>query len=734
MMRTRVYRAQRTTGRVMALLTLAACGLSLSTMQSVVGAITVSDKPVWTTGISLDDIRRAGEAEDPSTSGGTTLVEAGYLPGRAQGVLRKRYLQLDGQATTAWDAGDILTGTSGRAGYPASSARNIFTSRANVDRGLATIAFDWKALSSAQQDMLNRASPTATPDGKGERRLAYLRGERSGEGQDGPFRQRSGLLGDIVHANLLHVGVPSLPAPGLASARFTEFRERHASRPSMIYAAANDGMLHGFRADDGSEAFAFVPDALLGKLSRLTAPDYQAQAFFDGGLAASEAIVAGQWRTLLAGSLGGGAQSVIALDVTDPLHFQDGPGVLFEFTDAHDPDMGNLAGAPVFAVFNVSGKSSGPPVYRHFIVVASGLNNAVEDGFGRFNTDKAGALFLLSVDKPAASPWRLGTNYYKFRIPSQDTALPNGLSTPAIAIGADGAARHAYAGDSQGNLWKFDFTGALPWSDASSATPFFVARDAQGVRQAISTAPRIAHASDGYLILFGTGESPAADDQSADSASASSASSAASHTLYALHDPLVPGYAIASRQELARRVLAEGVSGSMTVSGATHKLGVMGAEKKGWFIDLQNGAALHEQAAIPPRLVDGKAVFSTKVTSSESKTPSGTRVYVLDPLTGMAVDNAGMGSAGRMLPDAIPSGVIVSTGKPKAGTPDPIGRRKTEKELRILPTGTTERIVEGGDATASARPFRITAREWAGRLAWREIPNLQELINDTAKP
>lgn len=733
-MRTTVYRAVQDAGRMKILLALAACGLCLLLMQNVVGAFTVSDKPVWTTGITLDGNHRENEAEDLSTLGKVILIEAGYLPGRAQGVLRKRYLQPDGKYTTAWDAGELLAGISSGAGSPVSTSpvtRNIFTGRASVDRGLATIPFNWSALSSGQQDLLNRASPSAATDGMGERRLGYLGGERSDEGKAGPFRQRSGLLGDIVHANLVHVGVPSLPASVLASAEFRDFRQRQALRSSMIYAAANDGMLHGFRAKDGSEAFAYVPDALFRKLSRLTAPDYQAQALFDGGLAASDAVVAGQWRTLLAGSLGGGAQGVVVLDVTDPAHFSDGLGVLFEFTDADDPDMGNSAGPPVFAVVNVSVSASGPPAYRHFIVVASGLDNAVEDGPGRFNKDGAGALFLLSVDKPAASPWQLGTNYYKFRTPSQDATLPNGLSTPAMAVGPDGIARYAYAGDRQGNLWKFDFTGSFPWTDALSGTPFFVARNAQGARQAISTAPRIAHASDGYLILFGTGESPTANDQSA---SPTSIASGASHTLYALHDPLVPGYVIASRQELAKRIFAEGESGSMTISGAAQKLGVMDAEKKGWFVEFQNGTAVHEQAAIVPRLVDGKAVFSTKVTNSASKTQSGTRVYVLDPLTGLAVDNSGKGVAGRMLPEVVPSGIIVSAGKPKAGARDPTGRRRSEKELEILPAGATESLADGSDPPTTARPFRITVREWSGRLAWREIPNLQELINDTVQP
>ena len=76
--------------------------------------------------------------------------------------------------------------------------------------------------------------------------------------------------------------------------------------------------------------------------------------------------------------MGGGAQGVFALDITDPARFaQD--GALWEFTDRDDRLMGNVRAPPAFARINMGGKQ-GAPAYRDFAIVASGYNNHASDG------------------------------------------------------------------------------------------------------------------------------------------------------------------------------------------------------------------------------------------------------------------------------------------------------------------------------------------------------------------
>jgi len=105
---------------------------------------------------------------------------------------------------------------------------------------------------------------------------------------------------------------------------------------SYIYVGANDGMLHAFDGDDGSEAWAFVPPGELGRLQKLL--DSRHDYFVDGAITLFDD---GTNQTLFFGERRGGTYSVdgnlvqpvgyYALDVTNPLQ----PAWKYQITDAH---------------------------------------------------------------------------------------------------------------------------------------------------------------------------------------------------------------------------------------------------------------------------------------------------------------------------------------------------------------------------------------------------------------
>ncbi len=93
----------------------------------------------------------------------------------------------------------------------------------------------------------------------------------------------------------------------------------------MIYVGGNDGMLHGFSAQDGTEKIAYVPEGVIPSLTRLTAPAYDQQHryFVDGSPMTGDANTSTDptspdWRTLLVGTLGAGGRGYFVLDVTNP--------------------------------------------------------------------------------------------------------------------------------------------------------------------------------------------------------------------------------------------------------------------------------------------------------------------------------------------------------------------------------------------------------------------------------
>ncbi len=108
----------------------------------------------------------------------------------------------------------------------------------------------------------------------------------------------------------------------------------------MLYAGANDGMLHAFRADTGKlasgvEQFAYVPRGVYANLSALTDPGYAHKFYVDGPVEVGDAYLGTSWKTYLVGGLGAGGKSIYALDVTDASTFTAAQ-VKWEVSDADD--------------------------------------------------------------------------------------------------------------------------------------------------------------------------------------------------------------------------------------------------------------------------------------------------------------------------------------------------------------------------------------------------------------
>ena len=83
------------------------------------------------------------------------------------------------------------------------------------------------------------------------------------------------MLGDIYHSQLVEVGPPSANTDFInlnqeaywrAKNNYQSFATTHANRERIIYAGANDGMLHAFNARTGQEEWGFIPPFIAAKL------------------------------------------------------------------------------------------------------------------------------------------------------------------------------------------------------------------------------------------------------------------------------------------------------------------------------------------------------------------------------------------------------------------------------------------------------------------------------------
>lgn len=654
-----------------------------------------------------------------ASSSDVFLYQAGYDPATWSGRLRRQQAAADKNgglqvnAAPDWDAADILTGTGGKAPDPLPASRRIFTASRQPDNTMATVEFKWTALSEEQKTMLNATASQSKPDGLGEKRLDYLRGARELElGKPGGiFRKRDRVLGDIINSVPVYTTAPAGHIPGVD---YQAFAEQNKQRKPAVYVGANDGMLHAFDAADGRELFAYVPGFLVPELAGLTHSAYAHRPYVDGAITVAEASVNGKWKTVLAAGMGGGAQGMIALDVTDPGAFEKGAGALFEFTDKDDPDLGNVIGTPVIAKFKI-GIEKGKSEYRYFVVVSSGIDNYKDDGAGKFDDAAPGALFLLSLDKSPAAKWEQGVNYYKFKTPLKDNGSPNGLSPPALVTGADGAVLYVYAGDLQGNMWRFNFTGTAPWKNAQPGDiPLFAAKDGEGVRQPITMQPRVAFApGGGYLVLFGTGKLMEEADISAIHFKTQS--------FYAIYDTTHSQDSVASRQQLASRVLVAGQDGAFTVNGNEFIYGVGPGGKKGWYLDFAESSNTGERSIATPALAYGRLFFNSVIPDASCQKRTG-RSYGLDVLTGLAAEGGATGFSFTGGISGTP--LLVETGMTVGGK-NGAGQASATKKYVVV-NFKAEHLKEDGIAPGGAAPVH-SAKLPVRRFSWREVLNWQDL-------
>ncbi|MGZ8199786.1 MAG: pilus assembly protein [Methylosarcina sp.] len=403
------------------------------------------------------------------------------------------------------DAGDIGNEQWDAAvGIPPPSARNIFTYNPQASTDAKGIEFLWSQLNDTQKTILDSANVASANSPI----LDYLRGSNADTvANGGEYRNRTNVLGDIVNSDPLYVAHEDKGyriLPGAEGSSYSAFIG--STRRDMIYIGSNDGMLHGFDAgltsEGGKEIFAFVPNAAISsELATLINPNYTHKYFVDGSPQAGDVYYDGAWHTVLVGSMGAGStttasgptglasgvggRSVFALDITDPDLF-DVDKVLWEYSSRDDADLGyTIPQASVVRMANGQWAA----------IVANGYNSSTG------NT----VLFIFDI--------KTGSLIKKI---TAATGGGNGLSSPVtMDVDGDSIVDYIYAGDLNGNMWKFDVSSNLTsdWGVAYSGQPLYIAADnaAPPERQPITTKPAVSKANgngqtSGVMVYFGTGQ------------------------------------------------------------------------------------------------------------------------------------------------------------------------------------------------------------------------------------
>lgn len=612
--------------------------------------------------------------------------------------------------TPVWEAGDKLTE---RTRADQGVGRNIIIGPPVGEQGTTNPAeFKWSSLPLTHQTAFNTFG--GVNDGFGEDRVNWLRGdqtkEQSARNPAGLYRPRDIVLGDIVNSGIVYVGKPNLATGG---DDFKSFYDAHKNRRSVLYVNANDGMLHGFYDDDGSEAFAYVPGFLAPKMSVLPDQDYMHISLADATPAIADAKINGSWKTVLVSGVGGGGQGVFALDVSDPSAFGT-TKALWEFTDRDHPALGNVLGPPQILKFRVSSATATTPTYKYYAVVASGVNNNAPDGRAYTPNDtQAGnaSLFFLDLGFNPASGWQEGVNFWRIELPQTVTTMAKGIvSFSAVKNAFTGSVDALYGGDLQGNLWKLDFSidGTTSLGTDAAANfrffnkvtgdaPMYVALNASGQRQPITGEPVVVNAFGGQKIIsFGTGKFLEVNDTTVPLVPAAS--------FYSILDG---GFSpITGRSVLAAATLNTS-TGDITTPAFVWGTSA-GTQKAGWYLDFDS--AIGERQISDITSFGSQLIFGTIFPTKGSCGEGGGRIVLIDPLIGKGISEESQ--VGVLAPP-----LVYEIGPTtKLSVSDTAGRRRLTQTAGYTTQGAKGMKV-GGKTT--------TNTYIVGRMSWRQINNYQ---------
>jgi len=505
----------------------------------------------------------------------------------------------------------------------------------------------------------------------------YIMGDRSNEGASSPsYRQRTYVLGDLVNAE--PVPVKEKPTWAITTdTAYQTFATNIANRPTVVYQGSNDGMLHAVNASDGTELWNYIPSFVIPNLSALTSQNYSHQFYVDGTptvadvrsggtwTAGTYTADTGSWKTLLVGGLRAGGQGYYAIDVTNP--------VATSTTNLASKVKWEFPNSSTATYASAVGNSYSQPL---LLKTAAGWVVMVSSGYN--NTDNYGHILVLNPETGAVLKDMTTGN-------TESSANPAGLAHLS-AYSTDGVNYSViYAGDLNGNVWKFDVSDTSINNWSTTATKIVTLKDASGNTQPITSAIELGQLSGKPMLYVGTGRYLGASDLNA-------TTSTRIQTVYGIVDDGTV-YALSPRN-LSPTFVAQTISGTQ-VSRNT----VTYPTNKGWYLDFPAGQRV---------LTDIQAAFGTLIFNttypSVTTCSSASYQYQINQYTGGMMDNSYFATG------TTPS-AITSLGNIMASRP----------VVAVLPNGTVISYTHGGDGSLKVTKLLGSGSTTLRKVAWREI-------------
>lgn len=419
----------------------------------------------------------------------------------------------------------------------------------------------------------------------------------------------------------------------------------HYADRTVIYAGANDGMLHAFDDETGEELWGFIPPDLLSRLYELHT-DYPG-IFVDGSPKAYITNDSNGYPTkaILIFGLRRGGNKYYALDVTDPLYpkfaWKIDPDAMTQFAE-----MGQSWSSPV-----IGKVASGTG--EQWVAIISGGYDVGQDEDSPPADDRGRAIYMVDV-LTGSLVWR-----YSYAEGSAMTyCIPSDITK--LDVNGDGKIDRLYVGDTNARVWRFDI-GNTDNTASWTGRIIFQSNTGASEKRKIFYPPDVTFEKDGSIeyemLFFGTGDREHPQNTDVNKI----------NRLYAVKDKNIA--TILKDTDLVD------VTGfySLTQEGQTTMLNDI-KTKYGWYIVLETSG---EKCLAPPVVFQRVAYYTTFSPTPGSITDpcfvgEGTaRVYALNYTTGEAVFNMDLTNdlggtviaktdRSKVIGTAIPSGVIIT--------------------------------------------------------------------------
>jgi type IV pilus assembly protein PilY1 len=581
------------------------------------------------------------------------------------------------QASVAWEVETLVsvdTSTGAKvysSRIPAANLRKIFVGNGAVT-GTRAVPFTYTSLSSAGLLTSMGAGVTTSL-------VDYLRGDASMEDNDvaansptAIYRARQTRLADIVNSTPVFVKdtvdlkYDTLPSTVAERASYRAFVTAKKARPEgVLFVGANDGMLHAFRdgtydtngaaiVQGGAEVFAYVPNALLPTLKKLSDKAYVHQYYVDGPNSETDAFlpVKNRWANVVMGSTGAGAGVAASSGVS--------PRSAVFAIDATSLNSGTSGMDATSVLWEASSNQSDYAELGHVLTdvqagVTIGGQWVAIFGNGYESKSCTARLYVVNIETGA-------------RIREINTGIggcsgtKNGLGGVRLVKNANQQVIGVYAGDLLGNMWKFNLNASNPssWNVDLSGSPLFTA----GATRPITAPPSIANlpitgATDpkpGYMVVFGSGKFYEVTD----------ITSTAQQTLYGVWDkqefgatPVPSGAALTNTTQMVMQTISAAISaasGNNFFEVSKNAVDYASASpKRGWYINLpKTGQRLvYPIDILSNRFAVADTISPANVSLDPCSNESGGSgyIYIIDMLTGAGpteaiLDTNGDGNVG----------------------------------------------------------------------------------------